>query len=440
MFTNPFAKYNPFKGPFGAAMKRSRNLFGTHTTPREWKHGARDIPFGMGAASLYVDGTDGHDSNDGESWKTAKATIQEAIDTADSWTQIYVAADTYAENVLIPTTKRDLALIGESRDTVIIHPTDGYPLRIQAPNTAVHNCSLFLEEITKYCAYVQSDRCLLDTINVDGVANSSGIKFHGSEGTILRRLYAVNSNLIRAVDTTGTASHIEISDCIIDISGSYGIYFDSISKSKIFDNNVNVTGYCVYLAVAATDNAVFHNCLVDPRDHGTNNTFFENFYSGHTNINNGHGCATEPFTFTNNTDPRPAICCNCWNANGIFRTLLRKKTAAQTTQAATNANGTTWVDLKTIAPTTSDIELYQLKMTVAGTWAGNAKYRIIIGTTKVYPFPADKNISTGVLESLIFPINIQINETAKIQFRSDNAGDGAGDTVTLDQLDYATVL
>ena len=86
MFRNPFRAFD-FSRPFGAAaMKSSRNLFGTHTTPREWKHGARDIPFGMGAMSLYVDGTDGSDSNDGESWKTAKKTIQEAVDTADSWT------------------------------------------------------------------------------------------------------------------------------------------------------------------------------------------------------------------------------------------------------------------------------------------------------------------------------------------------------------------
>lgn len=123
-----------------------------------------------------------------------------------------------------------------------------------------------------------------------------------------------------------------------------------------------------------------------------------------------------------------------------MRNLLRKKTAVQVTQAATDANGTAWVDLKSIAPTTSDIELYQLKMTVAGSWAGTAKYRIIVGSTKVYPFPADKNITSGTLETFVFPINIQIDETCKIQFRSDNAGDGAGDTVALNQLDYATVL
>jgi len=123
-----------------------------------------------------------------------------------------------------------------------------------------------------------------------------------------------------------------------------------------------------------------------------------------------------------------------------MRTLLRKKTAAQTTAAATDANGTAWVDLKTLAPSTSDVELYRLKLTTAGAWAGTAKYRIIIGATKVYPFPADKNITSGTLESFIFPINVQINETAKLQFRSDNAADGAGETVALNQLDYATVL
>jgi len=440
MFKNPFAGFD-FSSPF-ATRQRSRNLFGSHTTPRDFKHGARDIPFGMGAKSLYVDGTDGHDSNDGESWITAKVTIQEAVDTADSWTQIFIKAGTYAENVFLGTAKRGITIIGESRDAVIIHPTDGYPFWTQADDTSLSNVSLFLEEITKYGGYVQgADRCILDTINVDGVAFSSGIRLYSAEGATLRRLYAVNSNLIRAVDTPGVTSYIEISDCIIDIAGTYGIYFDNISKSKIFNNDVNVAGYCIYTAAAASNNSIFHNNMMDPRDYGSNNSFFENFYSGHTNIDNGFGIATEPFTFTNGAeDLRPVICRNGWNSVSILRSLLRKKTAAQTTQAATNANGIAWVDLKSIAPSTSDVELYRLKLTTAGAWVGTAKYRIIVGATKVYPFPADKNIASGTLESFIFPINIRINETAKLQFRSDNAADGAGETVALNQLDYATVL
>ena len=192
-------------------------------------------------------------------------------------------------------------------------------------------------------------------------------------------------------------------------------------------------------------NTIFHNNLIDNTKHlydsgSPDSSYFENYYSNHTNIDNGFGIATEPYAFTGGTDLRPVVCLNGWNSVSILRSLLRKKTAAQTTQAATNANGTAWVDLKTLTPTTSDIELYQVKMTTAGSWAGTAKYRIIVGSTKVYPFPADKSITSGTLESFIFPINIQINETAKLQFRSDNAADGAGDTVTLNQLDYATVL
>lgn len=120
--------------------------------------------------------------------------------------------------------------------------------------------------------------------------------------------------------------------------------------------------------------------------------------------------------------------------------ILRKNIAVRTTAIATDANGTSWVDLKTIAPTTACLELHRVKMTVAGTWAGTAKYRIIVEGVKVYPFPADKNIDSGNIEDFIFPLNVQVNETMIVQFRSNNAADGAGDTVTLDQLDYNEVL
>jgi hypothetical protein len=316
MFRNPFRAFD-FSNPFGSrAMKRSRNLFGTHTTPRDWKHGARDIPFGMVAASLYVDGTNGSDGNDGESWKTAKKTIQEAVDTADSWSNIFVKSGTYAENVFLGTAKRGISIIGESRDSVIIHPTDGYPVWTQADETTILNLSLFLEEITKFGGYVQgADHCTFDNINVDGVAWSSGIKLLGAEAATVKRLYAVNSHLTRAISATGTTKYVEISDCIIDLSGAsaiYGILFDNITKSKIFNNDVNAPA-CIYMEAGATNNSIFHNNMINPTDLGTNNSLFENFYSGHSNIDNGFGIATVPFTFTSSAeDPRPVICRDGW--------------------------------------------------------------------------------------------------------------------------------
>jgi len=439
MFRNPFEfRFEPF------GRGQSRKLFGYHTTPREWKHGARDIPFGMGAQTLYVDGTNGHDSNDGESWKTAKKTIQEAVDTADAWTQIFIKAGTYAENVSI--SDDSIHLIGQSRDSVLISPTSGSALTISGDGVTVQKISLHSAQYT-FCALLSGENLTLDTIRVhEDTYRMLGIKLTTPNRTVLNRIYATDAN---AIHVEGTAKYLTISNCKFDYTTAYGyeyIYLEDVSESEIYNNDFNVrsNSYGVYVWSGCSRLNVFHNNFYGDGtylyDLGTYATFFENFYDSHTNVDNGFGIATEPYTFTNGTDLRPVVCRSGWNSISVQRSLLRKKTAAQTSQAATDANGTSWVDLKTIAPTTSDIELYRIKMTTGGSWAGTAKYRIIIGSTKVYPFGDDKDIDSGVLEDFIFPITVQINETCKIQFRSTDSGDGAGETVTLNQLDYALVV
>jgi len=446
MFKNPLTGFD-LSNPL-ATKQRSRNLFGSHTTPREFKHGARDIPFGAGAKSLYVDGTNGHDSNDGESWITAKATIQEAVDTADSWTQIFMKAGTYAENVVISAAKHNLRLVGESRDSIIVEPSSGNTITIAGDDVQIHTA--FLKSAAGgQCVAATGDRVDLYNLKLDGAIDSSGIVLNGSDNTSIQKIYASNANHGNGIRIINTSSYSIIRNNILNLTkagATYCIRIDHLKKSKIFENDIGAAagGYGILIGVTGTDLSIFHNNLLGNNTQvqttGSNISVFENFYDDHTNTDNGFGIATEPYAFIGGSDLRPVICRNGWNSISILRSLLRKKTAAQTTNAATDANGTAWVDLKSIAPTTSDIKLYRLKLTVAGTWAGTAKYRIIIGATKVYPFPADKDIDTGVLEDLVFPINIQINETAKIQFRSDNAADGAGETVALNQLDYATVL
>ena len=73
----------------------------------------------------FVDGTNGLDTNDGKSWKTAKITIQAAITAASGGDTIYIAAmaiaagatdpGSYAENLIIPATNESLSLIGVTR-------------------------------------------------------------------------------------------------------------------------------------------------------------------------------------------------------------------------------------------------------------------------------------------------------------------------------------
>lgn len=445
MIKNPFAGYNP-NNPFGAdAMKRTRNLFGVHTTPREWKHGARDIPFGKGAATVHVGGAAGDDSNDGESWITAKETIQGAVDVADPWTEIFIKAGTYAENVVIA--DDTVHLVGQSRKSVVIRPGSGSPLTVSGDGVAVRGVTLYNSGVD-YCASVTGDWLLMDDVGLDGVLGASGIDLEASSHTRLNELYAVNSTMSSVIYATGASEYFTISNCKFDLgyaSTGFVMYLSGASKSEIINNDIGSMTYGVWLTSGCDEVSVTHNNFIG-NDYAFNTLsssclFRENFYDDHTNIDNGHGIATEPYiTNEGDIDLRPVVARNGWDTVRLLRLLLRKKTAVQTTAAATDANGLAWVDLKTITPTTSDVELYQFKMTTAGSWGGNAKYRVIIGSTKVYPFPNDKIVTSGVLESFVFPINVQINETCKIQFRSSSSGDGAGDTLTLDQLDYATVL
>jgi len=422
-------------------LMRGRHLFGDFTTPRDFKHGARDLPFGMGALSVYVDAINGHDSNDGESWKTAVATIQEAVDIAEPWTQIFIKSGTYAESVVVDT--ENISLIGADKATTVLSGTE-YTLLISSNHCSIQSLQSKVNTANYSAVRITGDDCIIKDCVVDAtpaLAGTIGVIFVGDHAEISN--VSVSSD-ITYIGLTLQGDYLKVHDCEVygcthglDLSGNYGTICDNTVMSC-------TRGISVLLGVATGNAVIYHNNLINNTTQAQTDTpqsiWIENFYSDHTNINNGFGIATKPYPFTNDIDLSPVVTVNGWNLVSLQRSLLRKKTAAQASQAATDANGIDWVDLKTIAPTISDIELYRLKLTTAGSWAGTAKYRIIVGTTKVYPFPADKDISTGVLESFIFPINIQINETAKIQFRSDNAADGAGETVALTELDYATVL
>ena len=79
-------------------------------------------PFGK---VLFVDGSNGSDSNNGSTWGAAYATIQAAVTASSAGDTIYIAAKTitagstdptdYAETIIIPAAKTSLSLIGVSR-------------------------------------------------------------------------------------------------------------------------------------------------------------------------------------------------------------------------------------------------------------------------------------------------------------------------------------
>lgn len=306
MFKNPF----DFSKPFG--VKRTRRLFGAHTTPREWKHGARDIPFGLGAKSLHVDGTKGHDSNDGESWKTAVKTIMEAVDTADSWTQIFVKAGTYAENVAI--TDSTIHLIGENKSTTIISPAAAHTLDLQGNGCIVNGFTLKTNAtLVASCRVIGNWNVVSDCILDASVSAAVGIMGGGDYNTI-HHIKAESSNIGNVCGFEG--DEWEVYSNWVD-NANYGVYVYG-KHHKIHDNeirNSNTKG--IYLQATATDCSVYHNNLVgnttQVHDAGSGNKLIENFYDDHTNVDNGFGIAKAPYAFTGGTDPRPVVTRNGWH-------------------------------------------------------------------------------------------------------------------------------
>lgn len=108
--------------------------------------------------------------------------------------------------------------------------------------------------------------------------------------------------------------------------------------------------------------------------------------------------------------------------------------------AATDVDGVTWKDLLDNSVLTKPVKICGFKATVAGAWAGKAQVRITDGAgDKIFPFQAqyeqDTDFVSGTQLVLNFPVVVATQSGYKFQFRSTAAGDGAGETLELDNLD-----
>jgi len=282
-----------------------QQLFGRTTTPREFKKGARDIPFGMGAKSLYVGGTNAHASNDGESWVTAMATIQAAVDAAGVWTNIYIKAGTYAEAVTIDSQK--INLVGERRASVIIAPASGVALTI---NVDYCNASHLTAQTTvgDNSIAITGDRNLLHYVAVQ----NKNLHCYGDFNEI--RQVRINTAVPDAISIAGT--YAKVHHCLID--GAYiGILAGNADYCEIYENeikNCSVTG--IRLQAAASNNSIYHNNLINNatqvEDAGSSNEWFENFYDDHTTDSDFTGCADTAYAFTTGNDRHPCSSRNAW--------------------------------------------------------------------------------------------------------------------------------
>lgn len=108
------------------------------------------------------------------------------------------------------------------------------------------------------------------------------------------------------------------------------------------------------------------------------------------------------------------------------------------------ANGTNWVTVGPwsvggdgdLAPTIHDIAIYQVLMSYGG-WAGNGIWRMLVDGVKVYPFLDEELIDNGSTMYLgTLSTTVRTGEVCEIQFKSDNAADGAGVNMSVTQVLY----
>jgi hypothetical protein len=268
-----------------------------------------------GYTAFYVDGTIGSDAHDGGSWGQAFKTIQYAIDESSSWGKVFIKDGTYTENVVVA--KDGISLEGQSRDTVKIQPSAGAALTISNPNFGAKSISTVSNVASVYSTIVNGRYCTLQDFRIVAtLAYARGIHVNASNCG-LQSIYNKDVLMGYGVIFAAGIHNSEIRDSYLNLTkaDAYAIGLAAnASNVMIYDNTIEGCLKGVDSNPGAENNAIFHNNFISVASSidGGDNNFFENYYSGHTNIDDGTGIATDPYTAGTGSDPRPVVVRNGW--------------------------------------------------------------------------------------------------------------------------------
>lgn len=305
-----------------------------------------------GYTAFYVDGTNGRDNYPGDSWEQPFKTIQHAIDEAGAWAKIFIKAGTYAENVTIA--KDSMHLVGQSRDSVEIHPASGTALTIVSDFVTIEKLALY-SSATTFSADVSGENIVLDTLTLDGDAIGDGIIIRLATGgysrhVIVNNIYASNSNLQSAI-TTGATTDVTISNCELNLTypdDGTVIYMAHAVGAKIFNNTIGAMagvgkGRGMWVTGTCSDINIFHNNFIGNdtqlKDSSGVCDVMENFYDDHTTDTNNDGLCDTPYAFMGGTDYQPVSRINGWKQGSLgydsatTNTLVFKGTVTTATDA-----------------------------------------------------------------------------------------------------------
>jgi len=265
---------------------------------------------GWGWTTYYVDGENGNDANNGLRWETAFKTIQHAVDVAESWAKIFIRNGTYYENITIPLTKSSLMLIGESWKGVTI-TSDSTSLDVISSSNFLTN--LYLKSTGEHvAAEITGGRNIIKNCFFESSASGYSALFLAGDDNFVSRCQ-VSGNTKRGISLSGSRNEISYSR-VLSTDRSISLQVGA-EDSLIHDCDfLNASNYAIYSA-AGTNNLFYHNNFINNThsiyDNG-HNLFVENYYDDHSNIDNGFGIATDPYTFTGGSDPRPVVHRNGW--------------------------------------------------------------------------------------------------------------------------------
>ncbi len=299
-----------------------QDYFRSYVTPREHKKAFRDIPFGQGAKSVYVDGSDGDDSNDGESWKSAKKTIQAGVNAGGSWSNVFVNEGTYTESITVPYSCVHL-IGGDKYATKILVPADSNGLTFNEPGCSIENFEISMENVTSHYALIcgASHTIIRNVIFIgEDTLSNVAVYIAATDRNQLSQLLSSNFNIHVVIEgiPANKAVHSQIKDCEF-AGGAAALALYEDSYYNWFHSNVLYDlSYGIYAPDSATKhNSIFNNNFIDNITTKISSTsslinVVQNYYYDHTNVDNGFGIATEPYAFTGGSDPRPVVKPDGW--------------------------------------------------------------------------------------------------------------------------------
>ena len=201
---------------------------------------------------IYYVSPDGSDSNSGQSWGTAFATIKHACDTAIGPATVYVSSGTFYEALPI-TVPSFVAVVGDNQRTTIISPDSGYEQTTmwKLGDGALLNKMCFVG-LTGYVPYAPDDKNIeLATIGGVYVAFDSAVPIATKSPYIIectaKSAGGVGALLDGSLHATGNKSMVFHGYTVILDSG-VGYWVSDNAKSEI----VSCFTYFCHVGYAAT--------------------------------------------------------------------------------------------------------------------------------------------------------------------------------------------